>query len=77
MTLVVIMVYVYILNDVKFEVCMGAKLSLRVSENTVLRGMFGPMRDEATGGWRKLHNEGFHNIAHNGIKGYLWNLTVG
>ena len=29
---------------------------LRVFENTVLR-IFGPMRDEATGEWRKLHNE--------------------
>jgi hypothetical protein len=23
----------------------------------VLRGVFGPKRDEATGEWRKLHNE--------------------
>ena len=30
---------------------------LRVFENTVLRGIFGPERDEVTGGWRKLHNE--------------------
>jgi hypothetical protein len=29
---------------------------LRVSENSVLRGKFGPKRDEVTGGWRKLHN---------------------
>ena len=25
--------------------------------NRVLRGIFGPKRDEATGKWRKLHNE--------------------
>ena len=31
--------------------------SLRVSENRVLRGIFGPERDEVTGEWRKLHNE--------------------
>jgi hypothetical protein len=29
---------------------------LRVSENRVLRGIFGPTRDEVTGEWRKLHN---------------------
>jgi hypothetical protein len=28
----------------------------RVFENRVLRGMFGPTRDEVTGEWRKLHN---------------------
>jgi hypothetical protein len=26
-------------------------------ENRVLRRIFGPKRDEVTGGWRKLHNE--------------------
>jgi hypothetical protein len=30
---------------------------LRVFENRVLRRVFGPKRDEATGEWRKLHNE--------------------
>jgi hypothetical protein len=30
---------------------------LRVSENRVLRRIFGPKREEMTGGWRKLHNE--------------------
>jgi len=30
---------------------------LRVFENTVLRRIFGPERDEVTGEWRKLHNE--------------------
>jgi hypothetical protein len=28
---------------------------LRVSENRVLRGIFGPKREEVTGGWIKLH----------------------
>jgi hypothetical protein len=27
-----------------------------VFENRVLRGIFGPKRDEVTGEWRKLHN---------------------
>jgi hypothetical protein len=35
---------------------------LRVSENRVLRGIFGPKRDEVTGEWRKLHNEELHNL---------------
>jgi len=29
---------------------------LRVSENRVLRRIFGPKRDEVTEEWRKLHN---------------------
>jgi hypothetical protein len=33
-----------------------------VSENRVLSRIFGPERDEVTGGWRKLHNEEDHNL---------------
>jgi hypothetical protein len=29
---------------------------LRVFENMVLRGIFGPKRDEVTGEWRRRHN---------------------
>jgi len=32
-----------------------------VFENRVVRRIFGPMREEATGGWRRLHNEELHN----------------
>jgi hypothetical protein len=28
----------------------------------ILRKIFGPKRDEVTGGWRKLHNEKLHNL---------------
>jgi hypothetical protein len=35
---------------------------LRVFENTVLKGVFGPKRDEVIGGWRKLHNEELHKL---------------
>jgi hypothetical protein len=28
----------------------------------VLRRIYVPMRDEVTGGWRKLHNEDLHNL---------------
>jgi hypothetical protein len=33
-----------------------------VFENRVLRRIFGPKRDGVTGGWRKLHSEGLHNL---------------
>jgi hypothetical protein len=35
---------------------------LRVFENRVLRRIFGPKRDEVTGGWRKLHIEELHGL---------------
>jgi hypothetical protein len=33
-----------------------------VFEYKVLRRIFGPKRDEVTGGWRKLHNEELQNL---------------
>jgi hypothetical protein len=35
---------------------------LRVFENRMLRRIFGPLRDEVTGGWRKLHSEELHDL---------------
>jgi hypothetical protein len=35
---------------------------LRVTENRVLRKIFGPKREEVAGGWRRLHNEDLHNL---------------
>jgi hypothetical protein len=35
---------------------------LRVFENTVLRRMFGPKREEITGEWKKMHNEELFNL---------------
>jgi hypothetical protein len=35
---------------------------LRVFENRMLRRIFGPERDEVSGGWRKLHNEELHGL---------------
>jgi hypothetical protein len=35
---------------------------LRVFENRVLRGMFGPELEEVPGGWRRPHNEELHNV---------------
>jgi hypothetical protein len=33
-----------------------------VFDSRVLRRIFGPTRDEMTGGWRKLRNEELHNL---------------
>ena len=41
---------------------MREECRLRVSENRVLRRIFGPRRDEKTGEWRKLHNEGLNDL---------------
>jgi hypothetical protein len=38
----------------------GPKLG--VFGKRVLRRIFGPKRDEMTGGWRKLHNEELQNL---------------
>jgi len=35
---------------------------LRVSENMVLRRIFGPRRDEVMGEWRRLHNEELNDL---------------
>jgi hypothetical protein len=35
---------------------------LMVFENRMLRRIFGPKRDEVTGGWRKLRNEELHGL---------------
>jgi hypothetical protein len=41
---------------------LGVFRLLRVVENRVLRRIFGPKRDEVTGGWRKLNNEELQNL---------------
>jgi hypothetical protein len=35
---------------------------VRVFENKAQRRIFGPKRDEVTGGWRKLHNEELRDL---------------
>jgi hypothetical protein len=35
---------------------------LRAFQNRVLRGIFGPKRDEVTGEWRRLHSGELHNL---------------
>jgi hypothetical protein len=36
--------------------------TLRVSENSVMRRIFGTNRDEVTGVWGKLHNDELHDL---------------
>jgi hypothetical protein len=38
------------------------KHRLRTFENRVLRRLFGPRRDEVTGGWRNLHDGELRNL---------------
>jgi hypothetical protein len=33
-----------------------------VFDNSVLRKIFGPKREEGAEGWRRLHNEELHNL---------------
>jgi hypothetical protein len=33
-----------------------------VCENRVLRRLFGPKKNEVTGGWGRLHNEELYNL---------------
>jgi hypothetical protein len=40
---------------------LGEEHRLRVSENRVLRRIFGPKREE-DGWWRKLHNDELHSL---------------
>jgi hypothetical protein len=35
---------------------------LRLFENTMLRRIFGPRREEVTGEWRRLHNEELNDL---------------
>jgi len=39
-----------------------AQIELRVFENSVLRRIFGPKRDEVTRQWGKLHNEKLNDL---------------
>jgi hypothetical protein len=63
-----IRIYKTIILPVVLYGCEAWSLTLReerrlgVFENSVLRGIFGPKRDEVTGEWRRLHNEELHDL---------------
>ena len=44
------------------QTTMREERRLRVFENTVLRRIFGPKRDEVTDEWRKLHTEELNDL---------------
>jgi hypothetical protein len=66
-------IYKTIILPIVFYGCETWSLTLReehrlkVFENRVLRGIFGPKRDEVTGDWRKLHNGSFIICTHHQI----------
>jgi hypothetical protein len=41
---------------------LDTQMNLREEYTGVLRGIFGPKRDEIVGGWRKSHNEDLCNL---------------
>jgi hypothetical protein len=47
---------------VKLDLIFREEHTLRVFENTLLRKVFGPKRDEVTGEWRKLHKEDLYDL---------------
>jgi hypothetical protein len=51
-----------ILSRILLRLTLREKHRLRVIENDVLRRIFGPKRDEVTGGWRKLHNKELRDL---------------
>jgi hypothetical protein len=53
---------IWLSRDVTPILTLREEHRLRVFENSVLRRIFGPKRDEVTGGWIKLHNEELHNL---------------
>jgi hypothetical protein len=48
--------------NITWSLTLREEQRLRVFENRLLRRIFGPKRDELTGGWRKLHNEELYNL---------------
>jgi hypothetical protein len=45
---------------------------LRIFENRGLRRIFGPKREEVVEGWRRLRNEGLHNLY--GSPNIIWDI---
>jgi hypothetical protein len=41
---------------------MREEFRMRVFQNMVLRGIFGPRRDEVKGEWRRQHNEELYDL---------------
>jgi hypothetical protein len=48
--------------DVKPSITVREEHRSSLFQNRVLRRIYGPKREEETGGWRKLHSEELHNL---------------
>jgi hypothetical protein len=57
---VILLVTLYVCET--WSLTLREEQRLRVFENRVLRRIFGPKRDEVTGGWKRLHNEVLRNL---------------
>jgi hypothetical protein len=56
-------IYKTIILPVVLYECETWSLTLREEHRLRMLGrIFGPKRDEVTGGWRKMHNEEFHKL---------------
>jgi hypothetical protein len=45
-----------------WSVTLREERRLRVFKNRVLRRIFGPQKDEVTGGWNRLHNKELYDV---------------
>jgi hypothetical protein len=57
-----IRIYITIILPFSWSLTLREEHRLRVFENRMLRRVFGPKRDEVTGGCRKLHIEELHSL---------------
>jgi hypothetical protein len=48
--------------ETRISITIQIHIRMKVFENRVLRRVFGPMRDEVTGEWRKLHNDELNDL---------------
>jgi hypothetical protein len=56
------MLHVALYGCETWSVTLTEEHRLRVFENSVLRRIFGPKRDEVTGEWRRLHYEELNDL---------------
>ena len=56
-----VILFLYIVHLI-LSLTLRAERRLRLSENSLLRGIFGPKWDELTGEWRRLRNEELNHL---------------
>jgi hypothetical protein len=80
-----ILVFRYIFEEIvvlygceTWSLTLREKCGLRVFEDRALRRIFGPKREEVTGGWRKLHNDEMgRKCSTNGAKRNAYRILMG